>query len=412
MIEGPPTYRIQLRLVSVSRFQNFLMVSTSMNVSRATRVFTIGLVGLVVSMTTANSVVADDGHPVAIRNWEQGITIETMWGFQIGLGVNDASLSKLPRKPDLVLEDVGVGESVTLTRLPNQAKPSMSKEAGDSNDDNMVVVERGKEGTPAMVTVDGLTVVYLDAAADAEFAKQLAGKQVVVIATGAGLKPEMYASIVDAFKPKLMVVKTGIEKVGDQTVESISHNSVAVSSGKLAKAKAKAKTRIVSLGTEGYKLSKELKTLFEKKEAACKKSREVFAKLSVAQMNFKPANGTHTPRWNTEHMMGRELQFFSQIYNAVNPEVPVMNLNPAQMPNKYKFAHKDWTGEEEARQTRRVEDFTRRFAYMLDGMSLNKRAKGSRFWTPKSLLAQMERHYKQHTGNVVKKMELEGWPTE
>ena len=386
------------------------MVSTRMNISRATRVFTVGLVGLVVLTMTANSVVGDDGHPIAIRNWEQGVTIETMWGFQIGLGVTDATLGKLPRKPDLVLADVSVGESVTLQRLPNQAKPSMSKEPGDSvsEDRNAVVVERGKEGAPAMVTVDGLTVVYLDAVADAEFAKQLEGKQVVVVATGDGLKPEMYATIVDALKPKLMVVKAGVEKVGEQTVESVSHNTVAVSSGK----QTKAKTRIVSLSTEGYKMSKQLTTLFEKKEAACKKSREVFAKLSVAQMNFKPANGTHTPRWNTEHMMGRELQFFSQIYHAVDSEVPVMNLNPAQMPNKYKFAHADWTGEEEARQTQRVEEFTRRFAYMLDGMSLNKRAKGSRFWTPKSLLAQMERHYKEHTGNVVKKMELDGWPTE
>ena len=386
------------------------MVSTRMNISRATRVFTVGLVGLVVLTMTANSVVGDDGHPIAIRNWEQGVTIETMWGFQIGLGVTDATLGKLPRKPDLVLADVSVGESVTLQRLPNQAKPSMSKEPGDSvsEDRNAVVVERGKEGAPAMVTVDGLTVVYLDAVADAEFAKQLEGKQVVVVATGDGLKPEIYAAIVDAFKPKLMVVKAGIEKVGEQTVESVSHNTVAVSSGK----QTKTKTRIVSLGTEGYKMSKQLTTLFEKKEAACKKSREVFAKLSVAQMNFKPANGTHTPRWNTEHMMGRELHFFSQIYHAVDSEVPVMNLNPAQMPNKYKFAHEDWTGEEEARQTQRVEEFTRRFAYMLDGMSLNKRAKGSRFWTPKSLLAQMERHYKEHTGNVVKKMELDGWPTE
>jgi len=386
------------------------MVSTRMNISRATRVFTVGLVGLVVLTMTANSVVGDDGHPIAIRNWEQGVTIETMWGFQIGLGVTDATLGKLPRKPDLVLADVSVGESVTLQRLPNQAKPSMSKEPGDSvsEDRNAVVVERGKEGAPAMVTVDGLTVVYLDAVADAEFAKQLEGKQVVVVATGDGLKPEMYATIVDALKPKLMVVKAGVEKVGEQTVESVSHNTVAVSSGK----QTKAKTRIVSLSTEGYKMSKQLTTLFEKKEAACKKSREVFAKLSVAQMNFKPANGTHTPRWNTEHMMGRELQFFSQIYHAVDPEVPVMNLNPAQMPNKYKFAHEDWTGEEEARQTQRVEEFTRRFAYMLDGMSLNKRAKGSRFWTPKSLLAQMERHYKEHTGNVVKKMDLDGWPTE
>ena len=390
--------------------RNFLMVSTRMNVSRAIRVFAIGLVGLVVSTMTAGSVVADDGHPVAIRNWEQGITIETMWGFQIGLGVKDASVDKLPRKSDLVLEDVGVGESVTLQRLPNQAEPSVLRGVGANNAGNAVVVKRGQAGSPAMVMVDGLTIVYLDAAVDVEFAKRLEGKQVVVVATGAGLNSEMYAAIFDALKPKLMVVKAGVEKVGDQAVESVSHNTVAVSSGKQAKAKAKA--RIVSLGNEGYKLSKELTTLFEKKEAACKKSREVFAKLSVAQMNFKPANGTHTPRWNTEHMMGRELQFFSQIYHAVDPEVPVMNLNPAQMPDRYKFAHEDWTGEEEARQTQRVEDFTRRFAYMLDGMSLNKRAKGSRFWTPKSLLAQMEKHYNQHTGNVVKKMELDGWPTE
>jgi len=392
------------------------MVSTHMNVLRATRVFTIGLVGLVVLAMTASSVVGDDGHPVAIRNWEQGITIETMWGFQIGVGLKGTKTDKLPRKPDLFLADVGAGESVTLQRLPNQAKPSISKEADASSDGNAVVVMRGQEGAPAMITVDGLTIVFLDAAVDAEFAKQLEGKQVVVVATGAELKPEMYAAIVDSLKPKLMVIKAGVEKVGDNTVETVSHNTVAVSSGNKSRAKGSAKkksvTRIVSLGTEGYKLSKPLTTLFEKKEAACEKSREVFAKLSVAQLNFKPANGTHTPRWNTEHMMGRELQFFSQIYHAVDPAVPVINLNPAQMPNKYKFAHEDWAGEEEARQTKRVEEFTRRFAYMLDGMALNKRAKGSRFWTPRSLLAQMERHYNEHTGNVVEKMKLEGWPAE
>jgi len=89
-----------------------------------------------------------------------------------------------------------------------------------------------------------------------------------------------------------------------------------------------------------------------------------------------------------------------------------MDLNPKQMPKDYKFAHEDWTGAEEARQMKRVEDFTRRFAYMLDGMDLNKRAKGSRFWSPRALLAQMERHYNEHSANVVKKMKLDGWPNE
>ena len=108
--------------------------------------------------------------------------------------------------------------------------------------------------------------------------------------------------------------------------------------------------------------------------------------------------------------MAMELKFFSEIYNAVDPSIPVLNLAPQQMPKDYKFAHPDWTGEEEARQMKRVENFTRRFAYMLDGMDLDKRAKGSRFWTPRRLLAQMERHYKEHSGNVVKKMKLDGWP--
>jgi len=157
-------------------------------------------------------------------------------------------------------------------------------------------------------------------------------------------------------------------------------------------------------------MSDEVAELFKKKEASQKASRDFFAAFSIEQMNFKPANGTHTPRWNTEHMMGRELQFFSQIYNAMDPTIPVMNIHPAQMPKDYKFAHPDWTGKEESRQTERVEQFTRRFAYLLDGIDLDKKAPGSRFWTPRALLKQMERHYNEHTGNVKKKMELPGWP--
>jgi len=158
-------------------------------------------------------------------------------------------------------------------------------------------------------------------------------------------------------------------------------------------------------------MTKEVADLFQKKEAASAASRKVFSELSVAQMNFKPSNGSHTPRWNTEHMMGRELLFFSQIYNAVDPTIKIMNLNPKQMPKDYKFAHPDWTGEEEAKQMLRVENFTRRFAYLLEGLDLDSKPKGSR-WTPRALLKQMDRHYGEHTANVVKKKQLEGWPKE
>ena len=205
--------------------------------------------------------------------------------------------------------------------------------------------------------------------------------------------------------PQVLIVD-GLEKVGDQEVEKIAHNTLAVSS----QGERRKKTRIVSLGDAPYEMSDELKELFEKKEKSQAATRELFASLSTEQMNFQPSNGSHTPRWNAEHMMGRELIFFSQIYNAVDPSIPVMDLNPKQMPKDYKFAHEDWTGEEEARQIERVQKFTRRFAYLLDGMDLDKKAKGSRFWTPRALLKQMDRHYNEHSANDRKKMKLDEWP--
>jgi hypothetical protein len=77
---------------------------------------------------------------------------------------------------------------------------------------------------------------------------------------------------------------------------------------------------------------KHLSEMFDRMEAANRRSQDVFRKLSAAQMSFKPSNGTHTPRWNAEHMAGRQLLFFSQIYHALDPSIPVVNLNPRQMP--------------------------------------------------------------------------------
>jgi hypothetical protein len=46
----------------------------------------------------------------------------------------------------------------------------------------------------------------------------------------------------------------------------------------------------------------------------------------------------------------------------------------------------------------------------LEGMDLDKTAKGSSFWTPRRLLRQMDSHYTEHTANVVKKKALPEWP--
>jgi len=354
------------------------------------------------------------------------------------VGLNEASKSSLPREVDAELENFPglAGVYYNLFRDANSEKTQLL-EKYQLEKSNVVKVCISKEyetkehrnarplSLETSIQVDGLYVLFLDhdrmsmekrragmerviESAKAHPAERVGRRDLILVATGEQFTAEFCNEYAEAMKPFLMIVSSSISKVGRSDVEAFEHNTLAVAPSKAEPFK----TRFVSLGTTPYEMSEEVADLFAKKEAAQKASREMFAKLSVDQMNFKPNNGSHTPRWNTEHMMGRELVFFSQIYNAVDPSIPVMDLNPKQMPKDYEFAHPDWTGAEEARQMKRVEDFTRRFAYLLDGMDLDKKAKGSRFWTPRRLLMQMERHYKEHSANVVKKMKLEGWPKE
>lgn len=156
----------------------------------------------------------------------------------------------------------------------------------------------------------------------------------------------------------------------------------------------------------------ELAELLKKMRASCEKSQKVFRPLSAEQMNWRPPNGTHTPRWNAEHLMGRQLLFFSQIYAAIDPERhEAIDLNPAQMPAHYEAGHSGWTGEEEAERMLRVSDYVQGHAYLLEGLDLDAKAPGSR-WKLRALLKQMDRHFTEHTANVVKKMKLPAWPAQ
>lgn len=155
-----------------------------------------------------------------------------------------------------------------------------------------------------------------------------------------------------------------------------------------------------------------LRELFDRMEAANRRSQDVFRKLSTAQLNFKPSNGTHTPRWNAEHMTGRQLLFFSQIYHALDPKIPVFDWNPAQMPPDYKARHPEWSGKDEARAMQRVDDFCRRYSHLLEGTALDAKPPATNWPSLRALLLQMERHYDEHTANVVKKFELPDWPKE
>jgi hypothetical protein len=166
---------------------------------------------------------------------------------------------------------------------------------------------------------------------------------------------------------------------------------------------------VVVLKTRPWSMPGEMAALFESKQSAAAESAAVFDALTTTQMNHRPGNGTHTPRWNAEHMMGAEAEFFTAIYNSVDPSIAAMKLRPAQMPDAYHAAHPDWSGREEARQIDRVQRLTRRFAYLLADMPLDEKPPQI-WWTLRGLLEQMQRHYNEHTANVMRKFELPDWP--
>jgi hypothetical protein len=161
-----------------------------------------------------------------------------------------------------------------------------------------------------------------------------------------------------------------------------------------------------------WKPTGELAQLVEKLQKANKASREVFAPLSAAQMNWRPSDGTHTPRWNAEHLAATELGFFSQAYASLDPSRhKALRINPKQMPDDYVAAHPDWTGAEEAEQMKQIDDYVSGHAYLLEGHDLDKPLPGGRMPLGK-MFELVAGHYGQHTANVKKKLEHADWPAE
>ena len=153
----------------------------------------------------------------------------------------------------------------------------------------------------------------------------------------------------------------------------------------------------------------ELAESFRKKETMGRECTKTYRDLSIGQLNHVPSNGTHCPRWNSEHITTTELNFFSSIYSRIDPMIPNVNMKPAQTPPDYVPAQPNWDGAEEARQFERVMAFARRFAYLLDGVEMTDKPAGSP-WKMDKLFMRMETHYKHHTDKVLEKFKLSDWP--
>lgn len=154
-------------------------------------------------------------------------------------------------------------------------------------------------------------------------------------------------------------------------------------------------------------VERSLLTLREDRQALI----DALGKVSKKQLDWKPSDGTHTIRWNFEHPTARELGFFSQVYHALDPEIPVINWNPAQMPPDYTPRRPDWDTQEMVRHVRRVGAFTERFSYLLADTPVTMRIEGTRF-SIDNLTDMVMGHYENHTTKAVRKFALPDWPKE
>ncbi|MEM9589642.1 MAG: DinB family protein, partial [Planctomycetota bacterium] len=341
------------------------------------------------------------------------VSIETHWGLEIRVADDSDALPKSSTSWSRTITWSQTLDHV-LSRLPNQAEAEWYRSEDSPNKDPNAVHVSSVDPRAIRVTVDDATILLLGDVT-AEWLKQAdLGTEVDALViqgnTASQFDKTVRQKLMRQLNPKCILVHSADRELAGPPAtsrqanwEQRSHNTVAVSSTAEGR-------QLIQLGSQPWQMPDDLRKAFEAMEKSCNESQAVFDKLSVKQLNFRPSNGTHTPRWNCEHMMGRQLLFFSQIYHELEPAISVMDLNPKQMPPDYVAAHADWDGAEEARQMQRVSAFCRRFAYLLEDQPLDQKAPGSRWPTLQALLDQMARHYGEHTANTVKKFDLPDWP--
>ncbi|MEM6470602.1 MAG: DinB family protein [Planctomycetota bacterium] len=346
---------------------------------------------------------AEKGDPLAIRMDGKGVLMENFWG--LGVLVHSGDSGPISDSTHAV----GFQDKMdhVWQRPVFIESTSWEKRSDENSDPNQFAVSSEGSGT-VIVDVDGVRLVVLSADADS-FSKtpDLSGSVAILVVLGKRTMKQA-SSIIDAAESLPFAAalwEEGSQLPGSVDAKSQPHNLFAASTSMPSGDT----TRHFVLSASELTLRDEVADLFTKMNRANEDSQKVFRPLSSTQLNFRPSNGTHTPRWNSEHMMGRQLFFFSQIYHELDETIPVMNLNPKQMPKDYEAAKPDWNGFEEAEQMARVDAYCARFSYLLKDVPLDQRAPGSR-WTLRGLLRQMERHYDQHTANTVAKFSLPEWP--
>lgn len=433
----------------------------------------LAIAALVLLLVPTPLALASEHKPVAVRWWGQSfVTIETHWGltlaidpYSLEIGYDDPEIAADlvcithnhadHNNPDIVRGDPRVLRCLdeqhnpqrlhhSLDRYPNQDDVLVSDarlriarsphalyvRSIPAFHDNARGADRGHTGM-LLVETDGLRILHCGDLGQHRLTPELIDAigtiDVLLIPVGGvyTIDGPQAATIADALRARAVVpihYKTDALTIDldsadaflDALPDRFEHrdvpgNTLAVTAGHGPTAEA---PRVVLLNHEPWEMPADLADLFRAKEVAAAAAAEEYAALSANQLNHRPSNATHTPRWNAEHTAGTELLVMSAMLNAVDDSIPIIRETPAQMPPDYAPAHPEWEGPEQAREMQRIQDFSRRFAYLLDGLPLDELPDGAPrfFGSLRGYLEKMADHYAEHVANVRMKYDLPDWP--
>ncbi|MBN1490358.1 MAG: MBL fold metallo-hydrolase [Phycisphaerae bacterium] len=423
-----------------------------------------------VGQTTIAPTAKDGPLPLAIRWWGQScISIETFWGFTIVIDpfppderlgypgpnlaaelvlISDArpsrSAADTVRGEPVILRGHGEAAAVDhiLDRAPNQPEATVrpSSEVGKPSLHavrvrGIPVSTSGPEphlGMMFLLEVDGVRILHCDGLGQPLTEEQIDAIgpiDVLLLPVGeaGGLGAADAAGVVRKLKPTRLVWPLRcIADGGDSTMDPIDAFVRETRRANLLVRQVKGNTVAITRLPAGRRppvgspavILAERRPIHpepdvERALLGARKDRQTMIDdlggISDAQLDHRPSDGTHTIRWNFEHTTARELGFFSQIYHAIDPEIPVINWNPAQMPPDFVPWHPDWGTQEMVRHVRRIEGFTERFSYLLADAPPTMRIENTHF-SIKYLTALIVGHYQNHTGKAVHKFTLPDWP--
>lgn len=332
-----------------------------------------------------------------------------------------------------------------LDRKPNEAEVTwLPKDKAGTPSSHAVHVKSihtfhdaesgAKRGKNAMflIETDGVRILHcgdLGHTLSAERLAAIGSVDVLIIPVGGTytIDPTQAIEVIKQIKPRRYVwpihFKTSVSKIPLATLDAflakakeaglpvreVKGNAIAAAQ-QAAKPDAKAAAAaVIAADFKPVKPGADMQAALDSMRADRQALIDALGKVTKAQLDHKPSDGTHTIRWNFEHTAGAELNFFSQVYHAMDAEIPLIKWGPAQMPPDFKARHPDWDTAEMVRHVQRTAAFTERFSYLLANTPVDLKIEGTKF-SVQSLSKMMVGHYKNHTTKAVLKFKLSDWP--